>query len=302
MNISNCLVLSLNYADGGPCNFALLDANHNLTQWSSVTNLGDGFTEIKIATAKMTTNGYTVGDLFFGNTLPGGIGRVSADGTAANITWLTISPEDDPLAGDLYLDQTGIWGHDLLAVAGTHAAWPGTRDVWRVNAATGIATLVTNIPTGHLEGVLTLPNDARYGPWAGKLLTGDEGQKVIYAVDTNGNYRAYGRADGLDISPDTFRLIPAASERQNLYCCAIANGYVGYVLKLSWEVLAPHAGDVLVVQSGEVGLGLPGVYVVHWNGSGFTTWSFMLGSTLGDAGFSFEKAVFAPIDIPLIPQ
>ena len=52
-------------------------------------------------------------------------------------------------------------------------------------------------------------------------------------------------------------------------------------------------------QPGEVGLGLPGVYVIEWNGTGFTTRTILLGRLLGDPTYSLEKATFAPIDIPV---
>jgi hypothetical protein len=292
---SNCLVLSVNYGDGAPCNFALLDTNHNLTQWSGVTNLGDGFTEIKIATAKSAGNGYAAGDLFFGNLAAGGVGRVSADGTAANLNWLTLPGEPDYVAGDLCLDQTGLWGNDLMAVTGWGEDVPGSYGVWRINALAQTATQVTRIPAEHLEGVLTVPNDARYGPWAGKLLTGDEFLKLIYAVDTNGGYVAY----GLDISPDTFRIIPA---NQDIYCCAFSNYGPSYIVKLSRQWLTPYIGDILIVQSGEVGMGAAGLYIVEWNGIGFGTRTILLGSVLGEPGYAFEKAAFAPIDIPALPQ
>lgn len=39
----------------------------------------------------------------------------------------------------------------------------------------------------HLEGVITLTNDAsKWGPWAGKAITGDEVLHRIYAIDDNG--------------------------------------------------------------------------------------------------------------------
>ena len=62
------------------------------------------------------------------------------------------------------------------------------------------------------------------------------------------------------------------------------------------------AGDIMVLQSGEIGQGAAGVYIVHWDGRAFTTRSMFLGTFLDDPGFSFEKAAFAPVDIESLPQ
>lgn len=301
------LVLSVNYADqlyspatvpGFPCNFALLGTSGTILPWSVVTNVGQYWMELHLATAKIATNGYAVGDVFFGNWTNGDsvsqafVGRVSADGSAAAPLWLALPNETDQLSGGLYLDQTGIWGYDLLVTTGQEGDFTGTtRGVWRVNPAAQTATQITRIPAAHLEGALTVPNDARYGPWAGKLLTGDEYQKVIYAIAPGGGWTPY----WLDISPDTFRLIPAD---QDLYCCAIAAYQPNVVLKLSRDLLAPYAGDVLIIQSGEVGGVPPTVCVAHWNGLSFDVTRIPLAGSF--PGYAFEHAVFAPISIPAL--
>ena len=301
---SNCLVLSVNYADtrltgtypGAPCNFALLDTSHIIAPWSVVTNVGQYWMEINIATAKATTNGYAIGDLFFGNWTSDGytaqayIGRVSASGLMADPLWVALPNETDQVSGSLHLDQTGVWGYDLLVVTGQDGDYTGTtRGIWRVNPATQTATQVTRIPAAHLEGALTVPNDSAYGPWAGKLLTGDEYQKVIYAVAPDGSYTPY----PLGISPDTFRLIPG---NQDLYCCAISGAPQCLVLKLSRQLLAPYVGDILIIQSGEVSEGPPAVVIAHWDGVSFRLTTILLGNSL--PGYSIEHAVFAPTDIP----
>ena len=170
--------------------------------------------------------------------------------------------------------------------------------VWEVNPQTLAATPITNIWCQHLEGALTLPNSTNYGPWAGKLITADEQSKLIYAVGTNGAVQAFGAGQGLDISADTFRLIPT---NQCLYCCANSPSYDSLVLKLSAHWFQPYVGDILIVQSGEVGEGQAALYIVEWNGSSFTIpWTIFLGDHL-DSSYFFEKAAFAPVDLPAAP-
>ncbi|MGA2866712.1 MAG: hypothetical protein ABSF95_19740 [Verrucomicrobiota bacterium] len=307
---SNWLVLSVNLGSGSPCNFALLSTNNpvtnRITRWSGVSNVASAATEVKIATAKYTTNGLAKGDLLFGNCSPGGIGWVSSNGAQWKTNWATLTNETNYwVAGDLYVDQTGIWSNDVLAVTGYYLDRPdptsyGSRGVWRVHPPTTNATQITRIAGYHLEGLLTLSNNVdKYGPWAGKLLTGDECQKLIYAIDTNGAVQTYGAADGLDISPDTFRLIPT---NQDLYCCAnVGQGAASLILKLSRQWFKNYVGDILIVQSGEVGMGPPALYIVHCSTNGFNTKTILLTDPFMSNGWFFEKAAFAPVDIPAYP-
>ncbi len=84
------LIVSYNYATGGnPRNFARIDSNGQVTPWSLVSNLLE---EVKVATAKQTASGWQQGQLYFGTSLEGQIGRVSADGTGVTLTWATLPP------------------------------------------------------------------------------------------------------------------------------------------------------------------------------------------------------------------
>ncbi len=84
--------------------------------------------------------------------------------------------------------------------------------------SSGSARLLKNLGT-HLEGVTTVPNEERYGPWAGKILAGAEDQGRIYAVDPEGSEEsAAAGADGclaedgcfeLGIKPEDIDIIPA---------------------------------------------------------------------------------------------
>jgi len=324
---SNCLVLSMGYGGTIYPDFALLRTNNNnsITWWSGITNVGGG-PEVKIATVKSTTNGFTSGDLFFGNGYPGGIGWLSASGTTSNLNWATLNEpttNNIPLyvAGDLYVDQTGIWGNDLLAVTGNSldcldGASYASRGVWRIGPLNTNTMQITRITGYHLEGLLTVPTNSCYGPWAGKLLTGDECQNLIYAIDTNGFVQPYSLPNGfgVGISPDTFRLIPT---NQDLYCCADLSGNNlgggSLILKLSRQLLTNYVGDVLISQSGELYSNAPPAeYIVRWNETktNFDTWTILLiepntcytsdGTTTNGTWF-VEKAAFAPVSMPVLP-
>lgn len=294
------LLLSANFGVDGATNFVLLTTSNTFHYWSPTRGIGQGaIKEIKIATVKGTLNGFTNGDLFYDNGLAGGIGWVSSNGASISTNWAANSQlaanEPDVLGGDLYADRTGVWGNDLLAVTGDEGQLTGTRGIWRIHSATN-ATLVVRIPSPHLEGLLTVSNDVtKYGPWAGKLLTGDDYLGIIYAVDTNGNYLAY----DLKISPDTIRLIET---NQDLYCVDF-NQYdqnQSLILKVSRKWLTTFVGDILMVQAGENAGQSPTLFIVHWNGIGFEVHSLALHDYRSGIGDFFEKATFAPITLPTI--
>jgi hypothetical protein len=100
------------------------------------------------------------------------------------------------MRGSLYIDQTGVFGGDLIAVTTTGF-------VYRINSAGGFSQLAS---LGvHLEGCVTVPNDAaKYGPWAGKVLTGAEGQTRIWTIDVAGGTAFY----DIGIQPEDIDIIP----------------------------------------------------------------------------------------------
>lgn len=128
----NSLVVSCNAGTGGnPWNFARIDSNGQVTQWSSVSNLLE---EVKFATAKQTTSGWEQGQLYFGLGIAlgvqGRIGRVSADGTGVTTNWANLPPPTEEFfRGGLAFDLTGIFGGDLIAVTGAPWDQTGARQV-----------------------------------------------------------------------------------------------------------------------------------------------------------------------------
>jgi hypothetical protein len=296
--VTNALIVSVNNdSNGNPNNFARIAANGSSNNWTALS--GFGFTEgqfegeIKLGIFQITTTNWTRGDIYFGAAQPGKIGKITANGSSVNTNWATLTNssqmvgETSVFIGGLYIDQTGVFGRDMIVVIGGSASDPtNSGRVWRVTAGTTNATRVAQITDSNgagtsLEGVVTVPNDsAKYGPWAGKILTCAEKLGLIYAVDTNGTSTAYNLGFG---TPEDVRLIPSG---QNLYCLDFNSNQV---LNVTSDNFAGFAGDVLVVDVGE-GCAEGGLYVVHWTGSGFVVRQIPIGPHL-------EHVQFAPIDI-----
>ena len=284
---NNALIVSVNHPTGEPNNFTKLASNFG-TAWSTLHGVGHPNTEVKLAVVKVTTNGWNQGDMYFARAQVGG--KITADGSNVYTNWATLAGETNFLGGSLYIDQTGVFGGDMIVVTGGSPS--STIDggaVWRVTSsgsATNLAQIDNPSGTGRiLEGVLTVPNDStKYGPWAGKILTAGERAGLIYALDTSGNVTSYNVEVGW---PEDIRLIPSG---QNLYCLDEPNNQV---LKITSDNFASFGGDILLVDEG-LGCSESGVYIVHWTGGGFLVRKIPVGSHL-------EHVSFAPIDIPALP-
>jgi hypothetical protein len=284
----NSLIVSGEFDFGMPgFDFERIGTNNSgglaITNWLGITGVPD---EIKLAIVKQTVNGFTNGDMYFGSDKA--IGKLSANGVISNMNWCvptnSIVPDLQGLRGSLCVDQTGIWSNNVIAVTGDGAPYISeNRGVWRVNAQ-GQPTLVASIYTSHLEGVITLTNDvAKWGPWAGKILTGDEGEGLIYAVDASGTVTNF----SLGINTEDFDLIPT---NQDLYC---ADEGAGTITKIPRTLLAPYVGRLLITEAGEYGP--PALFIVNWNptNSVFDVLSFSQG-----VNDELEHVTFAPINLP----
>ena len=142
---SRKLLLAANTPSGQPNNFEAMAADGTRTAFSNVAGL-DG--ELLIATSRdegqgMSRGGFPAGELFTSTGVAGVIARVNASGATVQNPWVTLPGETGAISG-LYLDRTGVYGGDLLAVTTTGG-------VWRVNAAAE-ATKVASLDT-RLAGV-----------------------------------------------------------------------------------------------------------------------------------------------------
>ncbi|MGC8989828.1 MAG: hypothetical protein ACP5MD_06875 [Verrucomicrobiia bacterium] len=296
------LLISDNWWYGGlPQNFTCIKKVNNqiqCIQWSQASGLDD---EIKVATVKETVANFVCGDMFFGYKPAEGstrIGRVYRSGNDILFTldWAVLEQQNPPIAetcpvhGGLYIDQTGLFNHDLIVVTGGGHTEGGR--VWRITSnadhSSNTKTVFAEVPNTHMEGVVTLPNDtAKYGPWAGRIVTGSETREpapVICTIDQNGNVAEY--AEG--VAPEDFDIIPGG---QGLYC---NDGYSGLIYKVPATYFADYAGDLLVTQAGEVWSYPAALIVFHWDqGEG----RFQKKSILPPEGVQFEHVTSAPIDL-----
>ena len=236
----NKVVISVNYPSGLPHNFELVAEDGTHAKFSNVSGLTD---EVKIAVAQddgagMSIGGFSAGELFSGTGVGGN--------TVAN-PWVALPNETGLLRGSLHVDRTGVFGGDLIVVTTTGG-------VWRVNSQ-GEPTKLASIPT-HLEGLITVPNDVeKYGPWAGKILTGAEQQGRFYTIDIQGQVEAH-TIEGTDgpIKPEDIDLIEA---NQNFF----GVNYGGArIVGTPASAFVNMVGDILVSQES------PGyLYRLHWN-------------------------------------
>jgi len=303
---SNSLIVSINYDGGTPNNFARIYTNLIvgnitnvvITNWSGVQHAPD---EVKLATVKTNVNGFTNGDVYFSS--GNAIGWLSADGTRSNLNWciLTNSLVTNalPIRGSLYVDQTGMFSNNLIAVTSDGGFSSPGKGVWSVDSQAN-PTLLTNLPTQHLEGVITLPNDTnKWGPWAGKIITGDEDAQpsgFIYSVATNGVVVTYNTTNLIagGIHTEDFDIIPP---NQNLFVCDNARNAI---FELPAIFFTNCVGDLLITDAGEQSVPQQAkFFIVHWDAAN-TNFAITKSAYKRSDGTSgeLEHVTFAPIDLP----
>jgi Calx-beta domain len=286
------------YPDFQGDDFVRLGTNNTggltLTNWSSVQGLED---EVKLVTVKTNQNGFVAGDVYFSSN--DGVGWLSADGTRSNLTWCVLTNDvvtnNMLIRGGFYIDPTGLFSNDLV-VASSDASYNSSvpKGVWLVNA-NGQPRLLAQILTSHLEGVIVLPNDTnQWGPWAGKILTGDERENILYTIDTNGVVTPYNTQnlfpDG--IGSEDFDLIPT---NQDLYCSVESPSF--QLQKISRTFWTPYAGDLLITESGDgPSFPIPGsLFIVRWDNMAT---NFTIRAISPSHSEGFEHVTFAPINLP----
>jgi len=317
---TNSLIVSYNFLSGGvPRNFTNYTANGTGTPWTGIQGLGtDVCPELHFATVKAAVSNFVAGDMYFGIGPDAGhnytrIGWVSRDGATTNLSWATLTNATDqetrPVTGALYIDQTGVFEHDLIVVTGD-----GTDEeqrggtVWRVKAApggvSGSKTLFATIPGGpSLEGVITLPADSqKYGPLAGKIVTSSKWKlwpdtPLLYAMDVSQSVAAFPVEI---VYPEDLDIIPSDANgncSQDLYCSATVDNCI---YRLPKEALAGCGGDILVTDAGEVVWGWAKLVTLHWDAasSGFLRKTIFHPSGFGSS--FFEHVCFAPFSLPAL--
>ena len=292
--VQNALVVSVNDPSGQPKNFILIGTNGSgavtITNWSSVAGAPN---EVEIATVKTTANGFIQGDMYFGNGAV--IDKLSADGAQWTTDWCSLTnatKTDSSGINGLRVDDNGVCGGDLMATTMTN--------VWLIQSdANGNAhpLLLASIATAEsLGNVITLTNDvAKWGPWAGKILTGDLYKELLYAIDTNGIVTTYNTTNIVPggIAIEDFALIPA---NQDLY---FIDAVDGKLMKISRTALAPYVGDLVITQTAtqyiiDVGYVPPAeLFIVAWDSAE----SIFKAHVIPATGI-LEDETFAPINLP----
>lgn len=281
---TNQVILSVNYPSGNPSNFELVAADGSRTAFSTISGLTE---ELKLATVRSAARGglaggaFAAGTTFTGNGNDGEIVKVDPDGTESVFVSLPGSG-NGLLRGSLYVDRTGVWNGDLIAVT-------TSGEVWRVDSA-GVPTALASVGT-HLEGVITVPNDAaRYGALAGKIIIGAENTGgFMYVVDTSGTVTRY----NVGVNIEDIDLIPA---NENFFG---VNFGTGRLLGAPASEFADVVGDILLTQ--EFG-GVSGLFVLRWDPIGNAPVAEAI--TLDANSFrpgQWEHVTFAPAGIREIP-
>jgi RHS repeat-associated protein len=306
---SNCVIESFEQQLPG---FELIHGDGSTTAFAP--SIGYFDEDVTIAAVRDTLGGFKVGEMFTPNGADGCIMRIEPDGTAVGTNvWTGVDTSDNPIAesnawmnlnnlisltnsdgstnagllrGGLWVDRTGVWGGDLL-VSTTEG------NVFRINSA-GQVRLVAQLSNGtSYEGLTTVPNDVpKYGPWAGRLLVGDDQPGSFYAVDTNGVVVQY----NFPFGANSIRVIP---ENENFYGRDY-NGQVddndGGVYGAPASAFQGMAGDILIADedtgnSEDAGY----LYRAHWNGSNFDI--YPVWTRDGQGGFNWEQICFAPAGV-----
>jgi hypothetical protein len=281
---TDTVVISAFYASGQPHNFERILADGTHVQFSNVAGFTD---EVKIATARPgNPGGFVPGDLFVGNGVDGQIARITNNGNTVINPFADLPGSGNGLMrGSLYIDRTGVFGGDLIAVT-------TVGEVWRVTNA-GAPTMLANVGT-HLEGVITVPNNpAQYGPLAGKIIAGAENQGRLYSIDPAGNVAFYNF--GVNVE-DIDLIVP----NENFFG---VNFGTSRILGAVASDFTPYVGDILLTQEFPAG-GSSGLFVLNWDGTNLQTQQLTLSSSSAAVG-QWEHVTFAPagiVEIPDVPE
>jgi hypothetical protein len=277
---TNSVVMSVNYPTGAPLNFERIELDGTHEPFSTFTGLTE---EVKIATVRSgNVGGFVTGDLFVGNGIDGQIVRITDDGATIINPWVDLpGAANGLLRGSMYVDRTGIYGGDLIAVT-------TGGEVWRITSA-GVPTLLADLDV-HLEGVVVVPNvPVRFGPLAGKIIAGAEEQVNIHAFDDTGLVATY----MLGVAVEDIDYVEA---RENFFGVNFGSSRL---LGAAGSELLSINGDIMLTQE-TVPVGNSGLSRVNFDGTNVITQP--IGLTVDSAiPAQWEHTTLAPAGISEIP-
>ncbi len=294
---TNQLIASANYPDGDPNNLDLIDSTGHHTPYSSLAFMENELKLAAVHSGPCVQAGFTVGDVFTGSGTAGQIIKVPSGG-GAPVIFATLG-DTALIRGSLYVDRTCIFNGDLIVVTGNEQTDANGNDggrVWRVNHL-GNATLIATLPTAgqtiHLEGVIVVPNDPKYGPAAGRILAGAEDLIVepnhdndhygtngrLYSIGADGSVFTIGASDGVAgrtnyptasaVHPEDVDIV-----RKNAAFFGVDYGD-GMILTAASANFDSFCGDILLTQEFPSGIrslvapGVSGLSILQWNGTAF---------------------------------
>jgi hypothetical protein len=276
---SATVIMSVNYPAGSPSALEQVAADGTHSSFSTISGLSD---EVKIATARADNPaGFIAGELFVGNGVDGQIVRISRDGGTITNPWVDLPGTPNGLMrGSLYVDRTGVWGGDLI-VATTLG------EVWRVDAA-GTPTLVADVGSVHLEGLITVPDcPDRFGPLAGRVIAGAENEGLLYSFATDGTWETH----SVGVLVEDIDII---NPYENFFGVNFGTGRLVGVSADEWR---PIAGDILLTMETVYRVGL---YRLYWDGSALRTEELSAASGSASLG-QWEHVTFARAGIQEVP-
>lgn len=271
------VVLSANYPSGLPSNIERIDKDGMHFAFSSLSGYTD---EVKIATVRSgNMGGFTTGQLFIGNGIDSQLVRVSPDGSVVENPWLVLPGTNGLFRGSMYVDPTGIYGGDLIAVTTGGG-------VWRITSA-AVATQIANLGV-HLEGLIIVPNfPARYGKLAGKILAGAEDQGLLHIIDANG------LVESIDVGVKV-EDIDLVMPNENFFGVNFGTSRLLGAAAADFEHIV---GDIILTQETHTATGL---YRLLWDGTSIVAQEIPLSPTSAIPG-QWEHVTFAGAGIVEIP-
>ena len=285
------LVLSVNWPSGLPNNFYTLTANGVFEQFSTASGWPG---EIQISVAQVAGNGFSAGDMFSTGNTAGHIAYLPASGVGWALWELhdfdINYTEPGTVDGGVYASKPNDgWGGEAIVTT-------SVGNVWRVHSP-GSAHLIATVPNVWLEGVVTVPNDSRYGPWARCIVAGTENTEAckLYSVSTAGvvtSWQVLDDVTGWAIQAEDLKIIPP---NQNLYAVNYGRRGIYYA---NANQFTGMVGDILVAQEGAPMSGLPAkLYRVYYAGGNTFKGHCIYTASEGPGGTppTWEQFCFAPI-------
>ena len=283
---TNQLLVSVNYDTGLPQNFATVDrTSGSQAPWGAVAGWDQ---EIYFATVRPgQPGGWPAGHVYsaqgFVDTQC--IAELDSSGSVLNPCFAFLPGEAKLKRGDITFDRYGVPGLNgaLVVLASDDTVGPAT--VWTVSSTGGAATKIADLAL-HAEGAAVIPNDPVYGPWAGKILVGEQFQGLLEAIDPISGIHVATDVQGRNV--EDIWVVPPGSD---FYGADHGDARVWTASAAQWSA-NNLVGKILLAEEDGGHL-----WTIEWNGSSFVITTINDGLTGGQAR-QWEHITFAPANVP----